>query len=72
MPGIDLRSWRFDRRYAGGLVMGKYWRQANDEQRERFIMALYRSLLRTYASNILEYEGDALEVLPRPAEFVGF
>ena len=60
----DILLPRFDRRYAGGLVMGKYWRQANDEQRERFIMALYRSLLRTYATNILEYEGDALEVLP--------
>ena len=55
---------RFDRRYAGGLVMGKYWRQANDDQRERFILALYRSLLRTYASNILEYDDDALEVIP--------
>ena len=55
---------RFDQRYAGGLVMGKYWRQANDEQRERFIVALYRSLLRTYANNILEYDGDALEVVP--------
>lgn len=55
---------RFDRRYAGGLVMGKYWRRASDEQRERFILALYRSLLRTYASNILNYDGDALEVLP--------
>ena len=55
---------RFDRRYSGGLVMGKYWRQASDEQRERFILALYRSLVRTYASGILEYRGDQLEVLP--------
>ena len=44
--------------------MGKYWRQASDEQRERFILALYRSLVRTYASGILEYRGDQLEVLP--------
>lgn len=55
---------RFDRRYAGGLVMGKYWREATEEQRERFIMALYRSLLRTYAGSILDYEADSLEVLP--------
>jgi phospholipid transport system substrate-binding protein len=55
---------RFDRRYAGGLVMGKYWRQANDDQRERFILALYRSLLRTYATNILDYDADSLKVLP--------
>ena len=55
---------RFDRMYSGGLVMGKYWRQASPEQRERFINALYRSLLTTYAEGILDYSGDALEVLP--------
>jgi phospholipid transport system substrate-binding protein len=60
----DILLPRFDRRYAGGLVMGKYWREATEEQRERFIMALYRSLLRTYAGSILDYNQDSLEVLP--------
>ncbi len=55
---------RFDRMYTGGLVMGKYWRRATPEQRERFISALYRSLLRTYAEGILDYRGDELDVLP--------
>ena len=55
---------RFDRRYSGGLVMGKYWRRATAEQREEFILALYRSLLRTYSENILEYKEDQLKVLP--------
>jgi phospholipid transport system substrate-binding protein len=55
---------RFDRMYTGGLVMGKYWRRATPEQRDRFIKALYRSLLRTYAEGILDYRGDELEVLP--------
>jgi len=55
---------RFDRMYSGGLVMGKYWRQATPEQRDRFIKALYRSLMRTYAESILDYRGDELEVLP--------
>jgi phospholipid transport system substrate-binding protein len=55
---------RFDQNYSGGLVMGKYWRRATPEQRDRFIKALYRSLLRTYAEGILDYRGDELEVLP--------
>jgi len=55
---------RFDQMYSGGLVMGKYWRRATPEQRDRFIHALYRSLLRTYAEGILDYRGDELEVLP--------
>ncbi len=60
----DILLPRFDRMYSGGLVMGKYWRRATPEQRERFINALYRTLLRTYAEGILEYRGDELEVLP--------
>ncbi|MGI9263527.1 MAG: MlaC/ttg2D family ABC transporter substrate-binding protein [Gammaproteobacteria bacterium] len=55
---------RFDLRYSGGLVMGKYWRKANEEQRERFILALYHSLVRTYSNSLLDYKGDELEVLP--------
>jgi phospholipid transport system substrate-binding protein len=55
---------RFDLRYSGGLVMGKYWRKANDEQRDRFILALYHSLVRTYSSSLLDYRGDELDVLP--------
>lgn len=60
----DILLPRFDRMYTGGLVMGKYWRRATPEQRDRFIQALYRSLLRTYADGILEYRGDILDVLP--------
>ncbi len=55
---------RFDRMYTGVLVMGKTARKATPEQRERFVLALYRSLLRTYAQSILDYRGDQLEVLP--------
>lgn len=60
----DILLPRFDRRYTGGLVMGKYWRKATPEQRDRFILALYRSLVKTYASGILEYRGDQLNILP--------
>ena len=28
---------RFDRRYAAQLVLGRHWRDANDEQRKRFL-----------------------------------
>ena len=46
------------------LTLGKYWRKASPEQRDRFILALYRSLVKTYASGILEYRGDQLKILP--------
>jgi phospholipid transport system substrate-binding protein len=55
---------RFDRKYAAQLVLGKYWRQANAEQRERFVAAFYRSLLQRYADGVLEFDQSRIELLP--------
>ena len=55
---------RFDRRYAAQLVLGRHWRSASDEQRERFIDAFDGALLRKYADGVLEFEQDRIEVLP--------
>jgi phospholipid transport system substrate-binding protein len=55
---------RFDLVYAGRIVLGKYGRDASDEQRRRFINAFYRSLLRTYAEGLLEFRADNLRMLP--------
>ena len=55
---------RFDRRYAAQLVLGRHWRNASTEQRDRFITAFYGSLLRRYANGVLEYDQDKVELLP--------
>lgn len=55
---------RFDRRYAAQLVLGRHWRTASAEQRDRFIGAFYQSLLRRYADGVLEFDQDKVEVLP--------
>ncbi len=55
---------RFDRRYAAQLVLGRHWRDASAEQRTRFIDAFYQSLLRRYGDGVLEYDEDAVEILP--------
>ena len=55
---------RFDREFAAGAVLGKHWRSANDEQKERFIAAFYLTLLKRYADGILEFEMDRVEILP--------
>jgi len=55
---------RFDRRYAAQLVLGRHWRDANDEQRVAFIDAFYGSLLRRYADGVLEFDQERIEVLP--------
>jgi len=55
---------RFDRRYAAQLVLGRHWRNASAEQRDRFIDAFYNSLLRRYGDGVLEYDEDNVEILP--------
>lgn len=45
---------RFDVRYIGQLVLGKNWRGASEEQRNRFTNAFKNSLIRSYADALLE------------------
>lgn len=54
----------FDTPYAAQLVLGKNWRTATPEQRQRFIDAFYKSLLRNYGSALADFTGDRLKVLP--------
>jgi phospholipid transport system substrate-binding protein len=55
---------RFDRRYAAQLVLGRHWRTASAEQRDRFIDVFYSSLVRKYADGVLEFDQDRVELLP--------
>ena len=55
---------RFDRKFAAQVVLAKHWRDATKEQRDRFIEAFYRALLRKYADGILEFDPDMIKVLP--------
>jgi phospholipid transport system substrate-binding protein len=54
----------FDTEYAARLVLGQYWRTANQEQRKRFIDAFYHSLLTKYGSGLVELTPDRLKVFP--------
>ena len=55
---------RFDRRYAAQLVLGRPWRDATTEQRDRFIEGFYASMLRRYANGVLEFDQSKMEILP--------
>ena len=54
----------FDTDYAARLVLGKHWRNATADQRQRFIDAFYQSLLRNYGSALAEFTADRMTVLP--------
>lgn len=55
---------RFDRKYAAQLVLGRHWRTATEQQRERFIEAFYGNLLRRYADGVLDFDLSQIEILP--------
>ncbi|MGQ0833704.1 MAG: MlaC/ttg2D family ABC transporter substrate-binding protein [Gammaproteobacteria bacterium] len=54
----------FDTEYAARLVLGRHWRTAQAEQRERFVEAFYDSLLDNYGSALAEFTGDRMRILP--------
>lgn len=53
----------FDTEYAARLVLGRHWRTAQAEQRERFVEAFYDSLLDNYGSALAEFTGDRMRIL---------
>ena len=54
----------FDTQYAARQVLGRHWRNATPQQRERFIQAFYNALVENYGSALLDFTGDKLEILP--------
>ena len=54
----------FDVDHAARLVLGKHWRTATPEQRQRFIDGFYGSLMNNYGDALLEFTGDRIRVLP--------
>lgn len=54
----------FDTDYSARLVLGKHWRTATPEQRQRFVDAFYKSLLRNYGAALTDFTADRLIFLP--------
>lgn len=53
-----------DTQFAAQLVLGKYWRTATPQQRDRFINAFYHSMLNNYGAALVEFTSNTLKVYP--------
>jgi phospholipid transport system substrate-binding protein len=53
-----------DTQFAAQLVLGRYWRTATAQQRDRFINAFYHSMLNNYGVAIVEFTSNTLKVYP--------
>lgn len=59
---------KFDFETMARLVLAQHWRQASAEQREAFVREFRDLLVRTYATALLEYEGQEIRFEPeRPS-----
>jgi len=54
----------FDPEYSAQLVLGKYWRTATAQQRQRFVDAFIQSMMRKYGNALLDFTADRLVILP--------
>lgn len=54
----------FDFEYSSRLVLGRHWRRASPEERERFQEEFKEMLIRTYASAMLQYSDQEIAYLP--------
>ena len=51
------------------LVVGRYWRDASDDQKRALVTEFRELLLRTYAGSLQQYDNEQLELLPlQPGE----
>ena len=57
LPYIDFE-------YATRLAVGRAWRQASPEQKQRLVSEFRNMLVRTYSNSVQAYEGQTLKVLP--------
>ncbi len=55
---------RFDVRYSARLVMTKHWAGTTEDMREKFMEALYGSLVRRYSSSLLDHSNTRVRVTP--------
>lgn len=54
----------FDFRLMTRAALGRYWRQASEDQRERLTREFREMLVRTYATMLLSYSDEKVEYLP--------
>ena len=54
----------FQKKYAGRLVLDKFWTSANQNQRNRFTEGLYQSLVRSYSISMLNFDVSKISVQP--------
>jgi phospholipid transport system substrate-binding protein len=59
---IVLPSFDFER--MSRLVLGKFWRQASEQEKQDFVREFRQMLVRTYGTALLQFSGQEIKYLP--------
>ena len=62
VDSIVLPRFDFDR--MSRLVLGKYWRQATEQEKLAFVREFRELLVRTYGTALLQFSGQEIKYLP--------
>jgi phospholipid transport system substrate-binding protein len=60
----DVVLPHFDFERMSRYVLGKHWRQATDDQQQKFVGEFKTLLVRTYATALFEYTGQEIDYKP--------
>lgn len=60
----DILIPHFDFQRMSRLALGRAWKDATEEQQQRFVEAFRRLLVRTYATALLEYTDEEFRFMP--------
>ncbi len=61
---VDILLPHFDFRKMAKLALGKNWRKATAEQRDKFVKEFRGLIIRTYSTAMLEYTNQKIDFLP--------
>jgi len=59
----DILETKFNVKAIGKFVLGRYWKQASPEERERFLNLFKETTVASYATRFKEYTSERFEIL---------
>lgn len=67
----DILDSKFNMKSIAKFVLGRYWKQATEEERDRFVALLEETTSVTYATRFQDYSSEKLEIIDARLESDG-
>ncbi|MBY0500390.1 MAG: ABC transporter substrate-binding protein [Alphaproteobacteria bacterium] len=64
----EILSTKFNVKAIGKFVLGRYWKQANEQEKQRFLELFTETTVASYATRFKDYTSEKFEVIGSRAE----